>query len=72
MAKAEDGLDLRRGVREKHSARHFVEVGKRVAFVRVEFVGRSDEVAGTDDLAEFGEEGRVHVCWKQNTTMGKG
>jgi hypothetical protein len=27
----------------------------------VEFVGRSDEVAGAHDLAEFGEEGRVHV-----------
>jgi hypothetical protein len=61
MAEAEDGLDLGGGVGEKNGARHGAEIGEGVAFVGVEFVGRSDEVAGAHDLAEFGEEGRVHV-----------
>jgi len=61
MAETENGLDLGGGVRKKDGARHGAEIGESVAFVGVEFVGGSDEVAGADDLAEFGEEGEVHV-----------
>ena len=32
------------------------KIGEAVAFVGVEFVGGSDEVAGADDGAKFGED----------------
>ncbi len=36
----------------------------------MEFFGRSDDRAGTGNVAEFGEEGRVHLGWGKDTTVG--
>ena len=71
MAEAENGLGLGGGVGKKHGARHGAEIGESVAFVGVELVGGSDEVAGADNLAEFGEEGGVHVGWGKDATVGR-
>ncbi len=72
MADTEDGLDFGGGVGEKDGARHGAEIGESIAFVSVEFVGGSDEVARADDLAEFGEEGGVHCgCEKDSTRKGE-
>ncbi len=50
--------------------RHRAEIGQAVAFVGVEFFGRGDQVARADDVAEFGEEGGVHVGMGKDTTVG--
>ena len=65
MAEAKDGLDFGGGVGEKHGAGHGAEIGEGVAFVGVELVGGSDEMAGADDLAEFGEQGGVHGIYRK-------
>ena len=61
MAEAEDGLDFGGGGGKKDGLGHGAEVGEGVGVVGVEFFGGRDDGAGAGDIAEFGEEGGVHV-----------